>query len=189
MKPEDFTVRPVMIDELPQWWELRLRGLRDHPDAFGADYEESRQRGPGHLEKSTRDGGIERIFGAFTASGELVAQAGVYGNTGKRSHVASIWGVHTDAAWRGRGLSRALIALAIGHCRAFPSIRQVAIAVNARNAPAIAVYTGAGFVPWGTEPRALATDGGFHDELHLMLMLDEKGTDHDDHAADSRSLH
>jgi RimJ/RimL family protein N-acetyltransferase len=176
MGTDDITVRPMTIDELPQWWELRLQGLRDHPEAFGSDYEESKARGPVYLEASTRDGGIDRIFGAFTADGELVAQAAVWGSTGRRTHIATIGAVHTAAAWRGRGLSKALISLAIEHCRSFPSIHQIAIAVNARNYAAVAVYTGAGFIPWGTEPRALATKDGFHDEIHMVLMLDDDGT-------------
>jgi RimJ/RimL family protein N-acetyltransferase len=177
MAADGFTVRAITPEELEAWWELRLRGLRDHPDAFGAGYEESRERGPAYLEPSTREGSVSRLFGAFSADGQLVAQAGVLGNGGKRSHIAVIWGIHTLAAWRGRGLSRALLGLAIEHCRRFPGVRQVSLGVNAGNAAAIAVYTGAGFVPWGREPRAIATDEGFHDEIHMVLMLDEEGTD------------
>jgi RimJ/RimL family protein N-acetyltransferase len=177
MAADGLTVRAIKPEELDAWWELRLRGLRDHPDAFGAGYEEARERGPSFLEASTRDGGVGRIFGAFTQDGDLVAQAGVFGNGGKRSHIAVIWGVHTDIAWRGRGLSKALIRTAIDHCRTFPGVRQVTLGVNAGNTPAIAVYTGAGFIPWGREPRAIATAEGFHDEIHMVLMLDQKGTD------------
>jgi RimJ/RimL family protein N-acetyltransferase len=182
MAHDGYTVRAIHRDELDAWWALRLRGLRDHPDAFGAGYEESRERGPSSLEASTREGSVNRLFGAFSPEGELVAQAGVFGNGGKRTHIAVIWGVHTDAAWRGRGLSKALVSLAVDHCRRFSEIRQIAIGVNAGNAAAIAVYTGAGFVPWGTEPRALATEDGFHDEIHMVLMLDREGADDADTA-------
>lgn len=170
--PNGVTVRPVEGSELDAWWDLRLRGLRDHPSAFGSDYEEAKARGPAYLEDSLREGSLNRIFGAFTASGEIVAQAAVWGNTGRRRHIATIGAVHTHAAWRGRALSRALIALAIAHCRAFPAVMQITIAVNAENAAALAVYEGAGFVAWGREPRALRTDAGFHDEIHMLLTLD-----------------
>jgi RimJ/RimL family protein N-acetyltransferase len=168
-----FDVRAIGPDELDAWWELRLRGLRDHPDAFGADYQASKERGPEHLRPSTREGGESRLFAAFTRDGQLVAQVAVARLEGKRSHIAMIYSVHTDARFRGLGLSKALIAHAVGHCRALPGVRQIGIAVNARNHPAIAVYTGAGFVAWGTEPQALATADGFHDEIHMMLMLDD----------------
>lgn len=166
------TIRAITAEELPAWWELRLRGLRDHPDAFGADYAASAERGPGYLEAAARDGGVNRLFGAVTADGRIVSQARVYREGGKRRHIAVIWGVHTDRDWRGKGLSRALIRLTIEHCRSFPGIRQVHISVNAENAPALAVYEEAGFVAWGREPRALQTESGFHDEIHLALILD-----------------
>lgn len=170
--PDGYEVRAIRPDELDQWWELRLQGLREHPDAFGADYDASVERGPGHLEASTHEGGIGRIFGAVTPDGRIVSQAGVYHEGGKRSHIAVFWGVHTHPDWRGKGLSRALIRLAIEHCRSFPEIRQVHISVNANNTAALAVYTGAGFIPWGREPRALMTESGFHDEIHMAMMLD-----------------
>lgn len=174
MDDPGFEIRAIAPEELDAWWNLRLRGLRAYPDAFGADYETSRKRGSGQYEPSTVEGGINRLFGAFMQDGTLVAQAAVSTGVGKRSHIAAIYSVHTDAAWRGRGLSKALIAAAIDHCRSFPHIRQVALSVNAQNYPAIAVYIGAGFVAWGTEPRAIATSDGFHDEMHMVLMLDEE---------------
>lgn len=168
-----FTMRAISPGELSAWWELRLQGLRDHPDAFGADYDASVAHGPGYLEAATRDGGINRIFGAVTGDGHIVSQAGVYQEGGKRRHIAVIWGVHTHRDWRGQGLSKALIRLAIEHCRSFPEIRQVHISVNAENAAALAIYERAGFVAWGREPRALQTDSGFHDEIHMAMLLDD----------------
>jgi RimJ/RimL family protein N-acetyltransferase len=172
MEIPGFEVRAIGPEELDAWWDLRLRGLRDHPDAFGADYKASKVRGPEHLRPSTRKGGGSRLFAAFTDTGQLVAQAAVARQDGKRSHIAMIYSVHTDAGYRGLGLSKALIARAVEYCRALPGVRQVGISVNSRNLPAIAVYKGAGFVAWGTEPRALATGDGFHDEIHMTLMLD-----------------
>lgn len=172
MNPKEFSVRPITPHELDAWWKLRVKGLRDHPDAFGADYEAALQRGPSQFAPSTVEGSADRLFGAFTLAGELVAQAAVSVGTGKRSHIASIDSVHTEVTWRGRGLSRSLIAAAVDHCRTLPQIRQVALSVNAANQPAIAVYTSSGFVTWGTEPRALATADGYHDEMHMVLMLD-----------------
>lgn len=172
MTSQDFDVRPITPDELDAWWNLRLDVLRDHPEAFGGDYESALARGPSYLEAGTHPGSVERLFAAFAQDGSLVAQLRTVGDNGKRRHIATIISVATHRDFRGRGLSKALVTVAINHCRSFPEIRQVSIAVNATNHPAIAVYTGAGFVPWGTEPRAIATADGFHDEMHMLLMLD-----------------
>ena len=172
MALNDFDIRPITPDELDAWWELRLRSLRDPPDAFGADYEETRRRGADYIRPATVEGGIDRLFGAFAPDGSLVAQARTVGNGGKRTHIPNVVSVYTAPDYRGLGLSKALIATVIAPCRAFPRVRQVGIGVNANNPAAIAVYTGAGFVAWGTEPRAIATIDGFHDEIHMVLMLD-----------------
>lgn len=171
--PNGYAVRAITPDELDAWWDLRLRSLRDHPDAFGGDYASALGRGPDYLRGGLVDGAVERLFAAFTPDGVLVAQLRTVAGTGKRSHIAMIISVATDKDHRGRGLQKALIRLAVDHCRSFPEIRQVHISVNAENASALAVYEGAGFVAWGREPRALRTENGFHDEIHLAMMLDD----------------
>jgi len=175
MQPlEGFAIRPVTRDELPAWWETRLRGLREHPEAFGADYEKARAEGPGFLVERTfgPSAGINALLGAVNQSGEIAATAGVLGNTGKRAHIAIVWGVYTVPEYRGHGLATQLIAAAVTRCRAFPHVLQVYISVNAGNAAALHIYQAAGFVPWGREPRAIALPDRFDDELHLALMLD-----------------
>jgi GNAT superfamily N-acetyltransferase len=170
--PEGYEIRAIGPDGLDAWWDLRLRSLRDHPDAFGADYASAIERGPDYLRGGLVDGAVERLFAAFSPDGSLVAQLRTVADTGKRSHIAMIISVATDPRHCGLSLQKALIRLAIDHCRSFSEIRQVHISVNAGNAPALAVYEGAGFVAWGREPRALRTESGFHDEIHLAMMLD-----------------
>lgn len=172
--PAGYAVRAIAPDDLDGWWDLRLRSLHDHPDAFGANYASAVMRGPDYLRAGLLDGAVERLFAAFAPDGSLVAQLRTVADTGKRSHIAMIISVATDARHRGLGLQKALIRLAVDHCRSFPEIRQVHISVNAENAAALAVYEGAGFVAWGREPRAIRTESGFHDEIHMAMMLDDE---------------
>lgn len=65
MTSQDYVIRPITPDEIGAWWELRLRSLRDHPDAFGADYDEAQRRGPDYLRPATVDGRVDRLFAAF----------------------------------------------------------------------------------------------------------------------------
>lgn len=174
--PDGYEVRALVPDELDAWWDLRLRSLRDHPDAFGGDYESAIQRGPDYLRGGLVDGAVERLFAAFAPDGSLVAQLRTVAETGKRGHIAMIISVATDPRHRGLGLQKALIRLAVEHCRSFPEVRQVHISVNAENAAALRVYQGAGFVAWGREPRALRSELGFHDEIHMAMMLDQERT-------------
>lgn len=169
------TIRPLVEHELPQWWEMRLRALKDHPDAFGSDYETARERGYGYLLERTfgPQRGVSQTFVAVDDDGRMLATTGTFGDSGKRAHIAFVWGVYTVPEARNQGLSRRLVATAIAHCRAHPGILQVHIDVNADNAAAIHLYEEAGFVTWGREPRALALPDRFDDELHMVLMLDD----------------
>lgn len=165
-----YLVRDVVAGDIPAFWELRLRALHDHPSAFGSDYENARLAGPTYTEHGYFNGGLNRLFAAFTASGDLVAQAAVYAERGKRSHIAHVVSVYTHPDHRGQGLAGLLVQAAIDHVGIFPDISSIRISVNASNHAAVHTYRKLGFVPWGEEPDAIRTaDGSCHNELHMVL--------------------
>lgn len=166
-----YIVREVTVSDLPAWWELRLRALHDHPEAFGSDYETAKRTGPSYIERGYFDGGINRLFAAFTPKGDLVAQAGVYEQSGQRSHIGSVISVYTHPDHRGQGLASRLVQAAIDHLQSFPTITSIRISVNATNTIAIRTYENLGFVSWGEEPDAIRTaDGSCHNERHMVLV-------------------
>lgn len=169
-----YTIRDVTMQDIPAWWELRLRALHDHPEAFGSDYEESRRNGPSYIERGYFEGSVNRMFAAFTDMGELVAQAATTVEAGKRDHIAHIISVYSHPDHRGQGLASLLIQAAIDHLLSMPAITSIRISVNATNAAAVHTYEKLGFVTWGEEPDAIRTaDGSCHNERHMVL---ESGT-------------
>lgn len=167
---DTYSTREVIPDDIDDFWQLRLRALHDHPDAFGSDYETSRLQGPSYAERGYFNGGVNRIFAAFTSDGDLVAQAGTTVESGKRSHIAHVISVYTQPDHREHGLATQLIQMCIEHLRLFPDISSIRISVNATNAPAVRAYTKLGFESWGEEPDAIRTaDGSCHNELHMVL--------------------
>ena len=158
---------------------LRLRALRDHPSAFGSDYEQSRRTGPTYMERGYFDGGVNRLFAAFAPGGDLVAQAGTYGDAGKRSHIAYVISVYTHPDHRGHGLASALVQACIDHLRSCESITSIRISVNASNTVALHTYEKLGFVTWGEEPDAIRTaDGSCHNERHMVLVASTPRSQH-----------
>lgn len=167
----DIIIRPVRRDDLDTWWSLRLKALHDHPEAFGSDYETARARGPHYTDEWFGEG-VNRLFGAYIPEGDVVAQAGVFGESGKQSHIANVISVYTHPDWRGRGISRRLVEAAIAHAKVFPQLSHLRISVNAENISALRIYERAGFEMWGREPAAIRTaDGMLHDEFHLSMTL------------------
>lgn len=177
MSTKEITFRAITQDDLPQWWEIRLRALREHPEAYGADYAMSRERGYAYLIELNfgNDLPVNAIFSAFDPEGAILSTVGIFGNRGKRSHIAAVWGVYTASEARGQGLASRLIDTAVSHCRSFPGIHQVHISVNADNTSALHIYESAGFIAWGREPRAIALPDRYDDEIYLALMLDDGG--------------
>ena len=167
---DSYQIREVKPDDIEDFWSLRLKALREHPEAFGADYEASRAAGPSYTERGYFGGSVNRLFAAFTLDGALVAQAGVYAESGKRSHIAQIISVYTHPDHGGRGLASDLVQACIDHLQGFEEITSVRISVNSANTAALRCYEKLGFKAWGEEPDAMRTaDGSCHNEVHMVL--------------------
>ena len=167
---DNYLVRAISPDDLDAWWQLRLKSLHDHPDAFGSDYETARQEGPKYAERGFFNTGSSRLFAAFTVDGKLVAQAATFAESGKRNHIAHVVSVYTHPDHRGHGLASRLVQACIDHLQSFADITSIRISVNADNAAALHTYRKLGFEVWGEEPDAIRTaDGSCHNELHMVL--------------------
>jgi GNAT superfamily N-acetyltransferase len=108
---------PIRAEDAAAYRELRLEALRTHPEAFGADYEESQARPIERWQQQVRDdaGSDMSIIYVAEAGGALVGMIGIYRDSGaKMWHRATIWGVYLRPAWRGAGVIDALIAACIG---------------------------------------------------------------------------
>lgn len=173
-----FTVERITVERFPACWELRLRALRDHPDAFGQPVDDAETLSVANATDQfhTRwNSGDNRAFGAFAGDGAPLGMIGVVREPRPRNrHRVSIWGVYVAPEARGRGISSALLARALGHARDVPGVLQVHITAASHNAVAIRAYERAGFVRIGRLPRAdILPDGTTVDDYLMVLMLDE----------------
>jgi ribosomal protein S18 acetylase RimI-like enzyme len=152
--------------------QLRLDGLRSHPEAFGASWEEEVSQSPAwfaeRLERNAVFGAGSRIGPALVgAVGLLVPE------TAKLRHKGVLWGMYVRSEFQGTGLGAALLARAIEH--AAQVVEEVRLTVVASNSAAICLYTRAGFKQYGLERRALKVGDGYHDELLMALALNRPG--------------
>ncbi len=170
-------IRPLTEADAEAWRELRLRMLREHPDAFGSSYEENVVRPLESFAQRLREAHNPPdrfILGAFE-EGKLVGSAGLQREEGaKDRHKADIFSVYVAPELRGRGIARALLTELIARAKAAPGLEQLQLAVTTHNAAALSLYAALGFQTYGVQPHALKLGDRYVDEELMVLWLDAR---------------
>ncbi|SFL84420.1 GNAT family N-acetyltransferase [Methylobacterium pseudosasicola] len=168
MTEAPFAVLRLGAADAADFREIRLHGLRRHPEAFGASYEDETSLS---LEESARrlDSGI--VFGVRRAG-----RSGLDGVAGlhipqaiKTRHKGMLWGMYVRSEARGMGFGSVLLARVIAHAAAV--VEELTLSVGASNEQAMGLYTRAGFERYGLEERALKIEGRYYDEVWMRLVL------------------
>jgi ribosomal protein S18 acetylase RimI-like enzyme len=152
---------------------LRLRSLRDEPDAFFSTYDaeaaepESLTRDRLRQSYGARDAGVLGAFG----DGALVGMLGILrGRHVKESHRVTLWGMYVAPEARNRGVAGALLDAAIARLRA-ARLEQAHLAVSATAHAARRLYERKGFVVVGTLKGAMKDGERYIDEDLMVLHL------------------
>ena len=171
---EGVDVRELTGDDADDFRRLRLRALREHPDAFGSSYEaESAAPVEAAAERLRLNAESRDSFTLGAYRGEaLVGMVGFYQETREKTrHRGTIWGMYVPSEEQGKGIGRTLLGRALELARALPGLEQVELQVVTRNRRARDLYASFGFATYGTEPRALFVEGEYLDEEHMVLFI------------------
>ena len=167
-----FTLRRLTGVDAVHYRELRLEGLRIHPAAFGASWEDEIRQPLAWFAKRLEH---NAVFGAGPPVGS--ALTGVVGllvpEAAKLKHKGVLWGMFVRPEAQGTGLGAALVACVLEH--AAQVVEEVRLTVVASNTAAVRLYARAGFEQYGLERRALRIDDHYHDELLMALPLNRPG--------------
>jgi GNAT superfamily N-acetyltransferase len=165
-------IRPLGPGDAAQFREVRVRSLREHPDAFGRSPDEVDDVAV-TAEHFRRDAGGEWdvMLGAF-AGDSLVGIAGCHRERAiKQRHVAYVWGVYVAPERRGTGVGRRLVEAAIERARTWSGLEALWLDVTTTNRGARALYASCGFVTAATKPRVLKVGDRYYDEELMILDL------------------
>ncbi|MCT9811914.1 GNAT family N-acetyltransferase [Acidovorax sp. Be4] len=143
------SVRPITPQEWSTYRDLRLRALRDAPDAFGSTYAAEVSR--------TDEAWAERIAGA-TSSGKDQVFFALHGDqacglvwcqqSAAEPGMADLYQMWVAPEARGLGAGQALLQAALAWARQ-TGMRHVRLGVTAADSPAMRLYRSQGFVPAG----------------------------------------
>ena len=146
---------------------LRLRALRDHPDAFTSSYAEERER---PVEAAAQRLAAHAFWGAYRHA-ELWGMVGLEREPRARNrHKATVMGMYVAPEARGQGVARALLDALLRHARA-NGVESLVLTVTEGNAGAQRLYEAAGFRSFGIEPDAVRVEGRSHAKNHMHLDL------------------
>jgi ribosomal protein S18 acetylase RimI-like enzyme len=166
-------VRRLTEADAAEYRALRLRALREHPDAFTSSFEEdelkpiewARQRLGGRPEAPH-----DFVLGAFA---ERIL-AGILGLSveprRKVRHIGEVFGMYVAPEYAGRGVGQSLLDACIARARA-TGLEQLRLTVTGSNTRAKALYERAGFRAFGLERNAVKVDGRYFDKCHMALAL------------------
>src|SRR5689334_14440405 len=106
----DVTIRPTCEEDAPAYRELRLQSLRDHPEAFAADYNRTLALSIEEWRERMRRAGPTGISYVAEARGELIGMTALRReDEAKLRHSATLVSVYVRPDWRGHGVADALI--------------------------------------------------------------------------------
>lgn len=161
-----------------QYRKLMIQAYELAADAFTSTAAERRAEPESFWVKRIADpSGMSAAFGAFEGQ-ELVGTVAMeFSAKPKTKHKALIIGMYVSPEARGTGAGRSLLEAAIEYARAREGTLQLTLTVTEGNAPAVSLYTSAGFQSFGIEPRAILTPGGYKAKVHMWLPLQRNTSD------------
>ena len=164
-------MRRLGAADAPAWRELRLRGLREHPEAFTSSYEEDCEQPVAQAEQRLEGGAQRKFWGAF--DGHVLA--GIIGlereRRSKNRHKATVVGMYVTPEFTRRGIGAALMRALLDDARQ-SGIELLVLTVTASNRAAEVLYERHGFKRFGTEPGAIRVGTQAFDKHHLYLQLE-----------------
>ena len=163
-------LRRLHLLDAPAYRAFRLRGLREHPDAFTSSHEEEALRPLADTERRLAASGTEKLWGAFV-DGAMAGMVGLSRETrAKNRHKAALVGLYVADEFTGRGLGGALVQAVLQDARA-SGVELVILTVTDSNRAACRLYENAGFTAFGVEPDAIRVDGVSLGKQHMFLQL------------------
>jgi RimJ/RimL family protein N-acetyltransferase len=171
LKSSDIEIRRLAPDDAPAYRTLRLRCLKEHPDAFTSSYEEDAQKDVAAAAKRLAPDGADAVFGAF-AGGALAGIVGLGREPrAKTRHKATVFGMYVAPEHGRRRVGARLLGHLIDVARQTPGVEQLVLTVTDTNAAARTLYEKAGFRSFGVEPRAIHVGETYLAKNHMILFL------------------
>ncbi|MBT9503247.1 MAG: GNAT family N-acetyltransferase [Burkholderiaceae bacterium] len=153
-----FEIHALKPEDLPAYKALRDLMLTAHEDAFTSDaLGESSRSAASYRFRLPQANGNGTLFTlcAWVGAEMVGAITCERDDRAKVAHIGHIVGMMVRDDMQGQGLGNALLKTALNLARGDGRLEQLILTVTASNHGAVRLYARAGFVRYGTLPRAI----------------------------------
>lgn len=161
-------IRPLNVNDLEAFIQIRSDSLRQDPQAFGAHPVEPEDF---DRDKTAKDleAKDERnfILGKFDQGNLLGIVGFIQPQKPKTRHRAFVWGVFVYPQHRGKGIGKALLKATLARAAQIEDLTKVVLSVTDSEAAAKGLYLSLGFKPYALERDAMRWAGESLDELYM----------------------
>ncbi len=161
----------LAADDWQAYRELRLRALKEDPEAFGSNYAESAVLPEARWRSRLLDAQKGEVSWLFFAreGGKLVGMIGAFIDEASPG-TATIVSVYVPAEERGKGISSRLMERVLSELSSHVSLKWATLAVNKVQLPAIGLYKKFGFQCAGIETAQMGS-GTIAEEMLMIRPL------------------
>ncbi|MGO4699299.1 N-acetyltransferase family protein [Paenibacillus sp. 2TAB26] len=151
--------------------ELRLKSLKENPEAFLTTYEIEKDKPIEQLQRNLIASDNRFTLGAFINSELIGIVTFVRESNSKISHKGNVYAMYVSPEFREKGIGKSLIQELVIKAKQFDGLEQINLTIISNNDAAKRLYETAGFVTYGTEQNALKTGYQYWDEDLMVLRL------------------
>lgn len=165
--------RVLSVDDVKQYQELRLEGLKIEASAFGSTYERETNFSLKDFEQRIEPSDSRFTVGGFDDARLVCIASFIRFQGAKSKHKGLLMAMYCKSSYRGTGIAKEVVRYLLERVEKLDGIEIINLAVVKENARAMAFYESFGFERYGTEPKAMFDGELYYDEN--LMALDLKG--------------